>query len=81
MNCEICGNEVPVKNSVVCPGKCSALRKRLFELEDKYYPTNGCDNCWGDEHIGCTEQCKKEFRESSAFGQDLWSIIRIIYPK
>ena len=81
MKCEICGIEVPrEKNSVVCSDKCLAIRKRLFEIGDKYFPTNGCDNCWGDLHQGCSEQCQKEYRDSIKFGQDLWSIIRLIYP-
>jgi len=81
MKCEICKNEVAKeKNSVVCSVKCVAIRKRLFEIGDKYFHTNGCENCWGDLHQGCTKQCKGEFRSSLEFGKDLWSIIRLIYP-
>ena len=80
MKCDVCKTEIPrEKNSVVCSDKCSRIRKRLAEIEHKYFPTHGCDNCWGDLHQGCTDQCNREFRESLKFGQDLWSIIRLIY--
>lgn len=82
MKCEICNIEIPKeKNSVVCSDKCQEIRLLIFKIGDKYFPTNGCDNCWGDLHQGCSEQCRKEFRESLKFGQDLWSIIHLIYPK
>jgi len=80
IKCEICG-KTPMKNSVICSEKCKAVRLRIMEIGNKYFPTYGCDNCWGDLHEGCTEQCKKEFRESGEFGKDLWSIIRLIFPK
>lgn len=79
MKCEICKKEVSIeRNSVVCSDKCSAIHKKILEFIDKYFPVYGCDNCWGDLHIGCSEQCKKEFRELSEFGQDLWSLVRLI---
>jgi hypothetical protein len=79
MKCEICKKEVgPRKNSVVCSDKCKDIRKLIFELEDKYFPRHGCENCWGDLHQGCTEQCKKEFRECQEFGTDLWKLVRKI---
>lgn len=81
MKCEICQKEVKLKNSCVCSKRCSSIRAKLFELERKYFPTNGCENCLGDLHQGCTEQCNKEFRESLAFGTDLYSLIHLIYPK
>jgi len=82
MKCEICNIEISrEKNSVVCSEKCEAVRLKLFELGNKYFPTNGCDNCWGDLHSGCSEQCQKERKESMKFGTDLWSIINIIYPE
>ena len=79
MKCVICGKEA-MKNKVICSEKCSDVRRKLFELGDKYFPTRGCDNCWGDLHHGCTEQCRKEFREASDFCKDLWSLVRLIYP-
>jgi len=81
LNCEICKKEIPrEKNSVVCSEQCKNVRQKLFDIGTKYFPTHGCDNCWGDLHHGCSEQCKNEFGESIKFGQDLWSIIRLIYP-
>lgn len=78
--CDVCGKPSR-ENSIVCSKRCQDTRLKLFELERKYFPTNGCDNCWGDLHQDCTEQCKREFRESLEFGKDLWSLIRLIYPK
>ena len=81
MICEVCKKTEAIKNKVICSEHCGAVRLKVFELDRKYYPTNGCDNCWGDLHQGCSEQCKKEFSDSLAFGKDLWSLVRIIYPK
>lgn len=80
MNCEIC--QLPAaKNLVICADtRCAEARQKLFELQRKYAPTNGCDNCWSDVRE-CSEQCRKEFLESSKLSRDLWSIIRIMYPK
>jgi hypothetical protein len=79
MECEVCKKELEKeKNSVVCSEHCKAVRQFIFDLNNKYFPTHGCDNCWGDLHSGCTEQCKKEFRESLEFGTDLWKLARII---
>lgn len=81
LKCEIC-QKPAAKNLVICSdNRCAEIRKKIFELKDKYTPTNGCVNCWGDLHSGCSEQCKREFSKSLEFGKDLWSIIRIIYPK
>jgi predicted nucleic acid-binding Zn ribbon protein len=80
--CDVCFTPVPrEKNSIVCSDECQNVRLKIFELERKYTPTNGCDNCWGDLYQGCTEQCKREFREALEFGKDLWSLVRTIYPK
>jgi len=82
MKCEICNSEIPKdKNSVVCSEICSSIRTKMIKIKRKYFPTNGCQNCWGDLHQGCSEQCKKEFREASIFNKDLWSLIRLIYPE
>lgn len=82
MKCEICRTEVPrEKNSVVCSDKCQQVRLEMFRIDKKYFPTNGCDNCWGDLGGKCSEQCNKEFRASSGFWRDMWSLIRVIYPE
>lgn len=79
MRCEICNKEAK-KNLVICSSeKCSKVRLEIFRLIDKYFPTHGCDNCWGDLHQGCTEQCNKEFRESGKFAGDLWSLVHLNY--
>ena len=49
MKCVICKKEIDAKrNSVVCDEKCKNIRLKLLNLVTKYFPTNGCDNCWGD---------------------------------
>jgi len=75
--CVVCGKPAK-KNIIVCSDHCQNIRLKIFELGDKYFPTNGCDNCWGDLHQGCTEQCKKEFKESGEFLGDLWSLTNLI---
>jgi hypothetical protein len=76
MKCEVCNKEA-MENKVICSEHCGKIRKMIFELKNKYFPTHGCDNCWGDLHQGCTEQCKKEFVESSAFYKDLWKLVNL----
>ena len=66
-----------MENSVICSELCSRTRLRIHELIDKYFPTNGCDNCWGDLHQGCSEQCRREFVEGSKFARDLWELVRL----
>lgn len=78
MKCEVCKKNDALKNVVICSDRCEKIRQALFDLGKKYFPTNGCDNCWGDLHHGCSEQCKKEFSESLRFGQDLWKLTRLI---
>lgn len=78
MICEVCQKKEAQKNLVICSDYCGEVRKAIFELDRKYFPTNGCDNCLGDLHNGCSEQCNKEFRESLAFGTDLWKLARLI---
>ena len=82
MECVICKTEIPItmKNSIVCSDRCESIGNKLNDINKKYFPTNGCDNCWSDLHHGCSEKCNKEFADSLEFGQDLWSIIRLIYP-
>ena len=80
IRCHICNKEVPrEKNSVVCSDKCSRIRQRLGEIQVKYFPTHGCENCWGDLHQGCTDLCNREFRKAREFGSDLQSIIDLFY--
>jgi len=78
MKCVICKKEA-MENSVICSDKCAKIRLKLFELDNKYFPTHGCDNCWGDLHQGCTEKCRREFDESRKFGKDLWSLVHLIF--
>jgi predicted nucleic acid-binding Zn ribbon protein len=82
MKCEVCDKEISKKrHSVICSDRCGQIRLKIYKLIDKYFPVHGCDNCWGDLGQGCTEKCKKEFKDGHEFAQDLWSIINIIYPR
>ena len=78
IKCGVCGSPA-MKNSVICSDRCAKIRLKMFELDKKYFPTHGCENCWGDLGKGCTEQCRREFRESKEFGQDLWSLVRLFF--
>lgn len=69
-----------MQNSIVCSERCQQVRLRKLELNEKYYPTNGCDNCWGDLGGSCTLECREEFRKAHEFSKDLWSLIRVIHP-
>ena len=37
------------------------------EFKKEYFPTDGCDNCWGDLYQGCTAECREQGRKSQAF--------------
>ena len=80
MKCEICGNEA-MENSVVCSDKCQQVRLKRFEILNKYTPTHGCDNCWGDLHVGCSSKCQEEFRIMGELSKDLWGLIHLITEK
>ena len=80
MKCEICNNDAR-ENSIVCSDKCQEVRLLRHKILDKYTPTNGCSNCWGDLHEGCTDKCRKEFKKMGELSQDLWKLIRLITRK
>jgi len=80
MKCVICNKEA-TENSIVCSDKCQAVRLEMFRLINKYFPTHGCDNCWGDLHEGCTDQCIREFKEGGAFSGDLWGLVHLVTNK
>ena len=74
MKCEICNNEA-MSNSIVCSEHCEDIRQKMRNLTNKFFPTNGCENCWGDLHQDCTEKCKEEFRIARIFNLDLRELI------
>lgn len=78
MKCVVCRIKESPPGSILCGGKCSRIRLELFRLIDKYKPTNGCDNCLGDLHVGCTDKCKREFIESTELTADLYNLVRIV---
>ena len=77
MKCQVCKIKEAENNSIVCSEKCNQIRLKIIELSNKYTPTNGCDNCLGDLYQGCTDKCKNEFKLSSKFIKDLYSIVRL----
>jgi len=77
IKCEVCGKPSK-KNSVICSDHCAKIRLELFRLSDKYFPTHGCDNCLGDLHQGCTEECNEEFRKGREFFGDMWTFVKLI---
>ena len=76
MKCEICKKPAK-KNLVIC--KCEKIRAKMFELSERYAPTNGCDNCWGDLGGKCSDKCRQEFKEYGEFWRNMWSLIHLIY--
>ena len=75
--CVICTND-SLENSVVCSDDCQKVRLQIFSLTDKYTPTHGCDNCWGDLGIGCSTKCRQEFKAMGKFSTDMWSLVHLI---
>ena len=76
IKCEIC-RKPALKNSVICSDKCAKIRLKRLEIMNKYAHPNGCENCWGDLHQGCTEQCEKELDKYGELGQDLRDLINL----
>jgi len=76
--CDVC-NQERAKNLVICNSeKCSLARLLAYHIDQKYFPTRGCDNCWGDLGRDCDETCRQEFRDSLKFGQDLWVLVHYL---
>ena len=80
MKCEVC-NKPARKNSIVCSDHCQKIRLIVFGLADKYFPTPGCNNCLGDLHGNCTEQCDREFKKLGEFSKDLWSLVELVLAR
>ena len=59
----------------------SEPKDKPFEILNKYTPTHGCDNCWGDLHVGCSTKCQKEFRIMGELSKDLCGLIHMITEK
>jgi len=76
MRCQIC-NKKARENKVICSDHCQEVRLMTHKLVDKYFPTKGCENCWGDLGGRCSEQCQKEFREMGKFATDLWALVHL----
>lgn len=76
MKCPICEIKETEPNSIVCSDTCNQKRLTIIRLIDKYTPTNGCDNCWGDLGQGCNKKCKEEFKDAHKFVKELYSLAR-----
>ena len=81
MKCEVCKTKESEKNTVVCSEKCNEIRLEIIRLANKYTPTNGCENCWGDLGQGCTYECKDEFKKATEFVEELQRIVRVSFNK
>jgi hypothetical protein len=77
MKCQVCKTKEAEPRSTVCSDRCFEIRSMISRLQDKYTPTHGCDNCWGDLHQECTKECKEEFEKSSEFVKELYNLIRL----
>lgn len=75
--CAVCRLRNAEKNSIVCSDKCNEIRLRIIQLTSKYTPTNGCNNCGGDLHQGCTNKCKEEFKVAGGFVKELYGLVRM----
>ena len=77
MKCQVCKVHDAEKNTIVCSDNCNDIRLRIIVLSDKYTPTNGCENCWGDLGIVCTDKCQDEFNKSHVFITELFCFVRL----
>jgi len=77
MKCQVCKINERKKNSVICSDKCDVIRLDIIRLANKYTPTVGCENCWGDLGQGCTEKCKDEFKKSNEFVGEIYRLVRV----
>lgn len=76
--CDVC-DKSRANNKVICDSeKCSIARLLAYNIDSKYFPSRGCDNCWGDLGTGCSDTCRQEHRESLRFGQDLWVLVHYL---
>ena len=39
------------------------LKLTSVKIANKYAQANGCDNCWGDLHQGCTAECTASMKK------------------
>jgi len=78
MKCQVCKTKEAREGSIVCSDKCNTIRLKILSLVNKYTPTHGCDNCWGDLHETCSLKCIEETERAREFTTDLYSFIRII---
>ena len=79
MKCQVCKIREAEPTVVVCSADCSEIRLMINRLVDVYAPTHGCENCWGDLNIGCTEQCRREFIHAGNLSHDLYLLVRMAF--
>ena len=39
------------------------VNELIRKISDEFAPSNGCENCWGDLHQGCTEECVETLKK------------------
>lgn len=77
MKCSVCKTNEALPDSIVCSERCDKIRRTIHILSNKYFPTPGCPNCWGDYGGSCTDKCRAEFSASREFVNDLYELIRL----
>lgn len=75
MKCQVCKTKEAKRNSIVCGDTCRNTMLEIIGLSNKYTPTNGCDNCLGDLHQGCTIRCRMESKWADEFVSDLYALV------
>lgn len=61
-------------NEELYHGKVYAI---LHSIASKYVPWKGCENCWGDTHLGCTDECLRNQQVQESFIDELKSLITL----
>ena len=80
LKCCVCNKDAE-ENSIVCGDGCQQVRLQMLAMGNKYAKTNGCENCLGDLHSGCSQTCKDEFKKSGQFYKDCWTLIRLCFKE
>lgn len=79
MTCSLCKKQMARDGSAYCSDTCHEIAKKIIRLTDKYTPTNGCDNCWGDLGGDCTDECKCQFKLAGEFSAELHELIKLCF--
>lgn len=56
------------------------VNRLAWKIAYKYWFPSGCDNCWGDLGIGCTDACRRSGNENTDKFTEIKAIIQEFVP-